>query len=143
MPRQTHEEALERANRAAANEPLSREEARELIAESFALLWPEREFSDEDYEQLTDSVLRIRAARRALREVPVLTRTAEFIERQRRELTDALTRFEVVAGASPSELPDVLDPDSGLSPDEAENEEGRAENVDEVPELLSDYPRKR
>lgn len=128
------EPALERAKRAAADEPLSRESVGELIEEGLARLWPERAFSEDDYEQLTDAVLRVRAARRALREVPVVTATAEFIERQRHDLTDALAQFELVAGISPSELPDAVDPEVGLSQDHDEDD------GEDVREPLSAYP---
>lgn len=136
VPGRTHEQALARADLAATHEPLAREAVVELLQESLGLLWPDRKFSAEDYERLTDDVLQVRAARRALEEVPVSVATAEFIARRRQELTDALADFELVTGVSPSALPDVLDTAQGLTLDEDDD----GEDGDEVRELLSDFP---
>ena len=135
----TYEEALESADRAAAREPLAPEDVNALLEESLAIVLPDRQFSEEEYGRLTDSVLRIRAARRALKEVPLSRETARFVERQRQEITDALATFEAVAGIAPSRLPDVLDPGNGINRDDHQEED----DADVAGEPLSDYPPQR
>jgi len=129
-----HERALTLARNAEAQETMDRAQVQALLADSFALMLPERRFSDADYEAMTDAVLNIRAARRALAALPLSEGSARVVASEHTQLTNALAELERITGVNPSAYPDVLDPGAGISRDDDANEK------EVVHEPLSNYP---
>lgn len=129
-----HEHALALARSAEAQETMDRAQVRAVLADSFALMLPDRRFSDADYEAMTDAVLNVRAARRALAALPLSEGSARVVASERTELTNALAELERITGVNPSTYPDVLDPGAGISRDHDTKEE------EVVHEPLSNYP---
>jgi hypothetical protein len=97
-----------------SGETIPRAMVRQALEEAFDTHLPDRRLAPEQYERLTDAVLRIRAARRSLTGLPLSQENAEAIHRLREELTDALTDFHEVAGLTLDEFTELAQPGLGL-----------------------------
>jgi hypothetical protein len=136
------ESARRIAERAAADETLERARVRELLEAHFAGRVPEAELAHVDYEAMTDAVMRIRAARRALGALEPSAASAEVLADARQDLTDALADFQLASGVAPSDLTELFDPADGLSHDDPADQGGPSgdDADDAAPEYLRDYP---
>lgn len=132
------EVAERRAEAAAARERLDRSDVRAMLEAALGSMLPDREFSEEEAERLTDAVLRIRAARRVLKRVPPSVAAADVLARERAALTEALADFQEVTGLDPSELTEILEPDGGLSNNDDPDMDSPEPSGDEAPEYLRD-----
>jgi hypothetical protein len=136
------ESARRIAEQAAADETLERAQIRDLLEEHFSAKLPESKLADVDYEAMTDAVMRIRAARRALGALEPSAASAEVLADARQDLTDALTDFERASGVAPSDLTELFDPADGLSHDDpADQGDHHSDDADHAaPEYLRDHP---
>jgi hypothetical protein len=107
--------SLERA--LAGGEELPRDLIRALLQGAFEFHLPRHKLSSDDYEQLTDAVVRIRAARREMAELTVSVENAERLRELRETLVDALSDFEYVADLSPAEFTELVQPGVGITDD--------------------------
>ena len=99
--------------------------------------------TDADYRRMTDAVLRVRAAQRALQTVELSRASAEVVAREREQLTAALADLQRASGIPPSQLIETIDADSGLSHDPLPGESGAAADEEIVNEPLGNYPPRR
>ncbi|RMF21012.1 MAG: hypothetical protein D6760_10340 [Deltaproteobacteria bacterium] len=138
LPQGSPAAVARRAAAAADRERLDRSDVRAMLETALAAMIPERTFSDEEAERLTDAVMRIRAARRVLRRVSPSIAAADVLARERTVLTEALADFQEISGLDPSELTEILEPEGGLSNDEDPAQQPPVSPEDRPPEYLRD-----
>jgi hypothetical protein len=119
--------------KASPGETISRALVREVLEETFESQLPDRRLTREQYEALTDAVLRIRAARRSLAQLSLTPENAQAANRLREELTYALTDFQEVAGLTTVEFTELVQPGLGLDHDTGEDEDVVFETLPEPP----------
>ncbi len=117
----------------ASGDTIPRAMVLQALQEAFDSHLPDQRLDPEQYEKLADAVLRIRAARRSLAGLPLSQENAEAIHRLREELTDALTDFQEVAGLTPDEFTELVQPGLGLDEESAEDETVVLEPLPEPP----------
>jgi hypothetical protein len=93
----------------------------------------EHKFSASDIALLTDALLRVRAAHRAVNQLDVTVENREMRYQWREQLRAALADFEAIVGFSVAEFTQQVQPHVGIDVD-------TDEDVDVVFERLSDYP---
>jgi hypothetical protein len=116
------ESELAKADALAAEEPLKAEDVRALLEQVLAGRLP-RELSPQDYDRLTDAVMRVRAAERVLSGVDETEVSAELRAEQRLVLNDATSEVERITGVELGELSKIVDPQDGVAD---EGDAGRA-----------------
>ena len=115
--------AAAKAAQLAANERLSREEVREFLQEALAGKLADRELTPVDYEQLTDAVLKLRAAQRVARGLEENRASAESRTAYREALLDALSEIERITGLPSTDLDDIFPSEGGLTNERDDNPE--------------------
>ncbi len=97
-----------RAERAAAHEPLLHDEIQRVLRIALPARFPQQNLEDSDYTTLSDIVLRIRAAQRALRTADT-DRTRTYLEGiYFSPLQEALSNFQRITGMTAAELDGLL-----------------------------------
>jgi hypothetical protein len=94
----------------------SRALVRSVLAAAIAEHLPRLALSDVELDQLADAVLRLRSAQRDLRSLRVAAENAERLRALRADVALAVSDFAYVAGMSPGEFSERVQPGFGLDP---------------------------
>jgi hypothetical protein len=88
------------------------------LRSAFETHLPRYKLTDEQFQRLTDVILRIRAARQALNALPLDASTAETHRKLREELARAVADFKETADVDLSEFTELAEPESGITREE-------------------------
>jgi hypothetical protein len=103
--------------RAAPADP-RREAVRARLARDLAAHFPDRKLSSDEIDAAADALMRLRAARLELNELPRTAENAERIRSLTREIGEAYEDFEYVVELDPAEFTERVDP--GVDADDEE-----------------------
>jgi hypothetical protein len=101
---------------------------------------PSYKLSSEEYDDLADAVLRIRATQQRIRALSLDPENAPRLRSLREDLADAAADFEYVLEMSPAEFSARVQPGAGIDSDSDDAYDG-AEEGDGGPEFLYEIPR--
>ncbi|HYB99067.1 MAG TPA: hypothetical protein VEC57_08005 [Candidatus Limnocylindrales bacterium] len=92
------------------DEPLPRASVRSMLQQQLRQQLPDRKLSTEEYERLTDAVMRYRATQRVIAGMPPSNENAETLIRVRTEVTEILREINELTGVPSNELLDEEKP---------------------------------
>jgi hypothetical protein len=95
-----------------------REAVRARLARDLAAHFPDRKLSSDEIDAAADALMRLRAARLELNELPRTAENAERIRSLTREIGEAYEDFEYVVELDPAEFTERVDP--GVDADDEE-----------------------
>jgi len=103
-----------------ASDGVTRARVRSEVQKGFETKLPSYKLSEAQYEQLTDDIMSIREAREKMNALPLTPENAGEHQRLREQLGKAVADFQDVADISLQEFTEAVQPEEGITKEEAE-----------------------